>query len=385
MEMLREKLHSLLMSAITAGQLAGGNILVLKDGKELLYTQAGHADVGAGKPYARDTIVRLYSMTKPVTAAAAMILLERGVLDLGMPVGDILPAYRELQVWEGGRKVPARRNLLVKDLLNMTSGLSYPGPDPSGQEAARIYEEACRRLYGDDPMTTRELADRFGRCGLAFHPGDRWMYGTSADVLGAVIETLSGMRFGEFLQKELFGPLGMVDTAFYVPQEKRHRLAEIYEAAPGGATRFQTDNLGICYTLHRPPAFESGGAGLVSTIDDYARFASMLLSGGQGIMTPGTVSFLTAGCLTDWQRDTCCQCWESMRGQTYGNLMRHLVEPGAAMYHGWQGEYGWDGWLGTYFNNSPANGITVLMTCQRKDAGTMELTRKLRNVLSAYL
>lgn len=385
MRELTEKLHTLLEKAVESHEIAGANLLILKNGEELLYTQAGFADRDKGIPYSRDTISRLFSMSKPVTAAAAMILVERGELDLGKSLGDILPAYRNLQVWENGKKIPARRNILVKDLLNMTSGLPYPGMDESGQEAARVFEEIDRRLYGDAPLTTMEIADRLGACGLTFHPGDKWMYGTSADILGAVIEKVSGISLGEFLQKELFAPLGMTDTAFYVPAEKQHRLAETYECVPGGMARYVTNNLGIAYTMHRPPAFESGGAGLVSTIDDYAKFAAMLINGGQGILSPYTVHMLTAGCLTDWQRESCQRSWESMMGLTYGNLMRHMVEPGAAIYHGWAGEYGWDGWLGCYFCNSPANGITVLMTTQRRDAGTMEITRKLRNVISANL
>lgn len=385
MRELTEKLHTLLETAIANHEIAGANLLLLKDGEELLYTQAGFADLEQGRPYERDTISRLYSMTKPITAAAAMILVERGQLDLGKSVGDILPAFRDMQVWEGGKKIPARRNILVKDLLNMTSGLSYPGMDQSGQEAARVFEEIDTRLYGESPLTTTEIAEKLGACGLAFHPGERWMYGTSADILGAVIEQVSGMRFGEFLRQELFEPLHMTDTAFYVPTEKQPRLAEVYECTPTGMARYVTNNLGIAYTMHRPPAFESGGAGLVSTIDDYAKFAAMLMKGGQGILSPYTVELLAQGCLTDWQRESCQRSWESMMGLTYGNLMRHLVEPGAAVYHGWAGEYGWDGWLGCYFCNSPANGITILMTTQRRDAGTMELTRKLRNVLSACL
>lgn len=385
MRELTEKLRTLLEKAVADHEIAGANLLILKNGEELLYTQAGFADVALGTPYSRDTISRLYSMSKPITAAAAMILVERGALDLGKNVGDILPAFRNMQVWEKDEKVPARRSILVKDLLNMTSGLSYPGMDGSGQEAARVFEEIDRNLYGDTPLTTMEIADKLGACGLAFHPGDKWMYGTSADILGAVIEKVSGMPFGEFLQKELFAPLGMTDTAFYVPAGKQHRLAEAYACVPGGMARYETNNLGIAYTMHRPPAFESGGAGLVSTIDDYAKFAAMLMKGGQGILSPYTVHLLTTGCLTDWQRESCQRSWESMMGLTYGNLMRRLVEPGAAVYHGWAGEYGWDGWLGCYFCNSPANGITILMTTQRRDAGTMEITRKLRNVLSASL
>lgn len=382
---LIEKLHALLEAAVAEHQIAGANLLVLRNGEEYLYAQAGYADVERGRPYARDTISRLYSMTKPVTAAAALLLVERGQLDLGKSVGDILPAFREMRVWERGGKVPARRNILVKDLLNMTSGLAYPGMDPSGQEAARVFEEIDANLYGGAPLNTMVIAEKLGACGLAFHPGDQWMYGTSADVLGAVIQQVSGMPFGDFLQKELFDPLGMEDTGFWVPPEKQSRLAEVYACVPGGMVRCETNNLGIAYTMRRPPAFESGGAGLVSTIDDYARFASMLIRGGDGILRPNTVDHLTKGCLTPWQRESCQRGWESMMGFTYGNLMRHLAEPGAAVYHGWAGEYGWDGWLGCYFCNCPENGTTILMTCQRRDAGTMEITRKLRNVLTAYL
>lgn len=383
--MLKQQLHDLLVRAIDDHQIAGANLLVLRRGEELLYTQAGFADMEKKIPYERHTISRLYSMTKPVTAAAAMLLVQRGQLDLGKNVGEILPEFQNMQVWENGKKVPARRNILVKDLLNMTSGLAYPGEDPAGQEAAHVFEQVNEALYGDTPLSTREISRMLGGCALAFHPGDQWMYGTSADILGAVIEAVSGMSLGEFLQKEFFAPLGMKDTAFFVPEEKQHRLAQVYESKPGGMAVYETNNLGICYTMHRAPAFESGGAGLASTIDDYAAFANMLMLGGAGILTPQSVEYLAAGCLTDWQKESCCRSWESMMGHTYGNLMRHLEEPGAALHNGWQGEYGWDGWLGCYFCNSPANGITVLMTTQRRDAGTMELTRKIRNVISAYL
>lgn len=381
---LTDKLHSLLSQGIADGEIAGMNILVIKDGQELAYTQAGFADVEAGKPFARDTICRIYSMTKPVTAVAAMILMERGVLDLGMPVAKIIPAFENLQVWENGKKVPPRRNLLVKDLLSMTSGLSYPGTDESGREVAAVFEEADARLYGDHPMSTMELAERIAHCGLAFHPGEKWMYGTSADVLGAVIEMLSGMPYGDFLQKEIFEPLGMVDTDFFVPEEKQHRLARVYEQGRP-MKPIVTNNLAICCTMHRQPAFQSGGAGLVSTIDDYAKLAQSLLGHGVQILQRSTVKFMTEAKLLPWQQDSLWHSWESMYGYTYGNLCRILTEPGMALANGWQGEYGWDGWLGTYLCNSPQNDVTVLMFTQRKDAGTMEITRKIRNVLTAQL
>ena len=383
MAALSETIHGILEQAVQNGEVAGMSVLVIKNGEEIAYTDAGFATVETGKPFARDTICRAYSMSKPVTGVAAMILLERGILDPGMAVGDVIPAYRDVKVWENGKKVAPKRNLLIKDLLSMTSGLSYPGMDESGQEVARVFEEADARLYGDDPMTTMELAERIAGCGLAFHPGERWMYGTSADILAAVIEKLAGMPYGEFLKKEIFEPLGMNDTGFYVPAEKQHRLADAYKH--GSKERTVTNNLAICYTLHREAAFQSGGAGLVTTIDDYSKLAQSLLGHGKAILKPETVRYLTGGRLLPWQLSCLWHDWETMSGYDYGNLMRVLTQPGMAMLNGWEGEYGWDGWLGTYFINSPKNDVTVLMFAQRIDAGTMEVTRKVRNVLTAQI
>lgn len=386
---LQKKLNRLLAQAVENGEIAGGNLLILRHGKKLAYCEAGLADVEKGIPYTRDTIARLYSMSKPVTAVAAMILVERGQLDIGQSLGDILPAYRNIQVWEAGERVPARRNILIHDLLSMTSGIPYPGVDDAGQGAAAVFDEAVSRLYGDDPMTTRELADRLAQGGLSFHPGDQWMYGSSADVLGAAVEAVSGMPFSQFLETELFAPLGMLDTGFYVPANKRHRLAETYEQTQDGMKWYPTRNLAIRYEMDVPPAFESGGAGLVSTLDDYAKFAGMLLSGGcwegKRILSQASVDFLTHAKLTPWQQESLWRSWESLYGYGYSNLMRIMKEPGMANFHTWKGEYGWDGWLGCYFCNSPENGITILFSCQKRDAGTMVLTRCIRNVLAANL
>lgn len=385
MENLTQKIQDLLERAVADGQVAGANALVLQGGAQVAYAQAGYADMENGKPFSRDTICRIYSMTKPVTAVAAMLLMERGLLDVGKSVGEYLPEFAQMQVWENGKKENARRNILVKDLLGMTSGISYPGEDPSGQEVARVFEELERRLYGDDPMTTAQWAKKIGQCALAFHPGDAWMYGSSADVLGAVIEKISGMTLRDFMKREIFDPLGMTDTDFYVPAEKQHRLAQIYEQTESGCRLFQDDNLGISYCADRLPAFQSGGAGLCSTADDYAKLACALLGHGKQLLKPQTVRYLTSPQLLPWQKESAWRSWESMSGYSYGNFCRILVEPGMALLNGWAGEYGWDGWLGTYFCNCPQNDATVLLMMQRKDAGTTELVRKLRNVVTAAL
>lgn len=390
MNNLAEKLNELLNQAIEKGEIAGANLLVMKDGKELAYTEAGYASVEKKQAFKRDTICRIYSMSKPVTAAAAMILVERGMLEMGQPVGDILEAFKGQKVWKNGEKVPARRSMLIKDLLCMTSGMSYGGGDPAGREVWTVLEEMDRRLYTDDAMTTMEFADKIGGCTLAFHPGEQWMYGTSADILGAVIEKVSGMRYGEFLKKEIFEPLGMKDTGFYISEDKLSRVADVYEKTSDGIRLYETNHLGIRYHVScKPPAFESGGAGLLSTVDDYSKFATMLMQEGEfegvRILQPSTVKFMTTGKLTPWQQESLWRSWDAMAGYTYGNLLRVMEEPGMAYFMTWKGEYGWDGWLGTYFCNSPAKKVTILMSCQRRDGGTMDVTKRIRNVLGANL
>lgn len=382
---MKEKLQNLLCQAVMNNEIAGANLLVIQNGKELCYAQAGYANLEEEILFQRDTICRIYSMTKPVTAVAAMILVERGLLDLGQWVSDILPEFANLQVWEDGKKVPAKRNLLVKDLLSMTSGLSYPGEDASGREVAAVFDEGYLLIDSENPLTTLDMANRIAKCGLAFHPGEKWMYGTSSDVLGAVVEAVAGMPLGDFMKREIFQPLDMNDTGFYVPSDRQHRLALAYLRSPDGMIESATYNLNIPYPMLREPAFQSGGAGLVSTIDDYAKLAQSLLGHGPQILKPATVSAMTTARLLPWQEESLWRAWDSMPGYTYGNLCRILVEPGMAVVHGWKGEYGWDGWLGTYFVNSPENDLTFLLFTQRLDAGTMPITRKIRNVLRAEL
>lgn len=379
--------EELLQKTVEKGEIAGANLLVRKDGRELLYAQAGYRDVENAVPYQRDTIARLYSMSKPVTACAVMLLMERGELSLGQSVEEFLPGFRNQMVWTKDGKVPAARPVNVHDLLSMTSGLCYGEQGhPAGEEAQRVFDEVDERLYSGHAMTTEEIANRLGGCGLAFMPGSGWKYGTSADILGAIVEKVSGKRFGDFLSEELFEPLGMKDTGFWVPDAKQHRLAKVYEKSPEGMRECQTNHLGIRYRQEISPAFESGGAGLVSTLDDYARFAQMLLDGGvcqdRRILASQTVEFFTKGRLLPWQQDMMWRTWDSLSGYTYANLMRRSVEPGMAYFATTEGEYGWDGWLGCYFCNIPSQNVTILMTCQRTNAGTMDVTMRLRNMIA---
>lgn len=383
------RLQNLLQEMTDTGFISGVNCMVIQNGTEQCYYEAGFRDISGKLPITRDTIFRLYSMSKPVTSAAVMILLEEGRLDLLDPVSKFLPGFQNPYKIVDGMAVPVTRPVTIQNLLNMTSGLVYLGEgNPAEVRSMALFEEMISGLDEEKPITTQEFANRLGRLPLAFAPGERWQYGASADVLGAVIEVVTGMSFGEFLAERIFKPLGMKDTGFYVPAEKQYRLAKVYQATENGLTENTYSHLGIRHHMDTPPAFESGGAGLASTIDDYARFAQMLLNKGSlegaKILSPKTVEFMTNAHLTPTQQ-TYVNQWESLPGYTYANLLRIMKDPDAAVFLGSKGEYGWDGWLGTYFMNDPAHNLTFLIMHQKTDSGTTTYTRKLRNVLFSAL
>lgn len=366
-----DALQNLLQRAVDANTLAGVSVLVQQHGRDVFYGEAGYASLETHAPIQRDTIFRLYSMSKPITSAAAMLLLERGLLDLEDPVSDYLPGF-------SGKKTTLRH------LLTMTSGLVYGGDTPAGQQYSAVFNDIVDRLRTDSPMTTQEAANRLGQCDPIFEPGTDWCYGSSADVMGAVIEVASGMRFGEFLQREFFDPLDMHDTGFYVPQEKQHRLASAYHETPDGLKLYTGDNLGILNRMEKAPVFESGGAGLASTLDDFSHFSRMLLDGGsyagRTILSPATVRYYTTSRLEAHQQAGWDKRWNNP-GFTYGNFMRIMFKPEMFQTMGSLGEYGWDGWLGCYFCNAPADDLTLLMMMQRVDTGVCSLTRRVRNVV----
>ena len=383
---LSERLTACLEEAVANHEAAGINLLVLRDGGELCYAQAGKADIAAGKPVARDSIFRLYSQTKPITAAAVMILADRGIIDLMACVDQYLPGFRNPRVVNpDGSVVPALRAPMILELLTMTAGLCYPDADPAGQYAARVFGENQEQIQAGGGMSTMEFCNRLGEQPLAFQPGTGWRYSSCADILGALVEAADGRRFGQFLKNELFEPLGMKDTAFWVPEEKKDRLVTCYRRIPGGLEEFRNLHLAVGQ-YDREPAFESGGAGLVSTLDDYAAFAGMLLNNGvhegKRILSPAAVRFMTAPRLNSEIRRN---LWDSLCGYNYGCLVRVCDRPESCGIFNEKGEYGWDGWLGTYFANMPGRRISFLLNQNAPDTGTAAVTRKCRNILASAL
>ena len=382
-----ERIYKVLQKAVDDKVVAGVNVLAFKNGQELAYCEYGFRDIENHKPMSRDTIFRMYSMTKPITSAAVMILVSRGLVDIGENVAAYLPEFSKPYVNCDGVRRPAVRPITVKNLLNMTSGLLYPDDNTEcGRQIGRVFSELDSRLYGDNPMTTAEFSEAIAANELCFDPGEHFMYGVSADILGALIERVSGERLSEFLKKEIFEPLGMHDTGFFVPEEKSDRLAKVYNLIGDELAEVKTNHLGIRYYMDKPPAFESGGAGLCSTLDDYAKFAHMLLNSGtyrgKQIIPKKAVEYMTRGRLTANQQADLQRDWGDLAGYSYGNLMRVCEDEAGALLLTSKGEYGWDGWLGTYFANEPACGTTLLMGVQRIDGDKGAIVRRLRNILS---
>ena len=377
-------LDGLMNEAVEKDSIAGGSIAVIHKGETVYLDHFGYADRKTGRKIDGDTIFRLFSLTKPITATAVMILLERGKIELRYPLKWFLPTFENMQVLDEKGLRPAERDITLGDLLTMTSGISYPG---GGELAAGKMGEVWGRQSdayekGGKPLSTRDFVLEMGNVPLAFTPGAKWEYGASADVMGAVIETVSGMKLSDFLKKEIFEPLGMNDTGFYIPEEKYHRLATAYVHKSEGNVPYTQHDL--CITDYKiPPAFESGGAGLVSTLEDYSKFVKMLVGRGSfnGVRILGrkTVELMASDCLTEIQRASID--WDSMLGQGYGNFMRVLRSPSAAGFNGTKGEYGWDGMLGCYFSIDPKEELAFMYFVQQAYTGCTEFTRRLQNVV----
>ncbi len=339
------------------------------DGEREFYSGFfGRIDLNKPGAPERDTIFRMFSSSKPFTGFAAALCVERGLFSLESPVQDFLPGFAEVRVGQE-RRAPIRP-VFVRDLLSMTSGLTYEFP------------------WNDHPgLSTVAFANELGRRSLAFDPGDHWAYGYSADVMGAVIEVASGRRFGDFLREEIFEPLGMSDTAFFVPPEKRSRLCKPYWLNPETG-RFvehveRIDHLGVS-DWDAPPAFESGGAGLFSTAADMQAWTRMLLAGGvwkgRRLISPATFRAMTSGLLTANQARTFT--WDNCEGQQYGYFNHVQSGPGPQGLLSATGAFGWGGWMGTQSWTDPGHGIGGVFLVQTVGVSS-QLANRVRNVAGA--
>ena len=353
-----ERIQKVLDSFIERGMAVGTSVLVYRDGQEAFFGSAGKLRQGEAAPFARDTIMLMYSMTKVVTAAAVMTLMDKGVLTPETPVYELIPEYRDLKVARpDGTLTPAARPLTIEHLLTMTSGIPYPGPG-----VPQVWPYYQQVMDGSSPQSTLDMVKRLAACPLCFDPGEHWLYGLSADVLGGVVVAATGMELGDYMKKTIFDPLGMQDTHFRVPEEKRSRIAGLYDVTPAGEFIPRVDK----YTGFADDSFrrvEMGGAGLFSTLDDFMRFGEMLRKGGEGVVSPEAIARMSANHLGE---EPLKDFWETDRGFGYGWLVRTMMHPEMRPFGTEStGCFGWDGMAGTTLRIDPARGLTTVFGIQR--------------------
>lgn len=387
---MKKQLDEMIGRCLQKGDFVGANAAVYQDGKCLYANSFGMADREAGRPMTEDTIFRIYSMTKPVTATAVMQLVERGLLHTDMPVSRFLPEFGELQVYdENGVPHKAQNELRIQHLLNMQSGLPYPGcMNQTQRDVDTFFQEMERVRDTAGAVTTREFCRNIAKIPLEFEPGTHWNYGISADILGGVVEAVTGMSYRDYLHRNIFEPLGMTETDFYVHPDQLDRFAAAYEPIGGALVRDENCHLGL-NDRRTLPAFISGGAGLTSTITDYAKFANTLANGGTSpdgvrILSKAAFDFMRTPqvCGEAFRRD---QEWDSLRGYDYGALVRVLTDPKTAGTIANTGEFGWDGWTGTYFCVDPKEKLAILFWIQVACAGTSNCAKLMRNIVYGAL
>jgi CubicO group peptidase (beta-lactamase class C family) len=357
---------------VDAGLHKGSHVVVTRGGKIVHSSTRGLRDEAAGLPVETDTIWRIYSMTKPVTSVAAMILYEQGALSLFDPVSKFIPSFGSLRVHRKGPAAapltaPASEPMLVWHLLTHTAGLSYGFFFLNPVDDA--YRTAGFLLGLPEDYTLEEACDRWAELPLLFEPGAEWNYSHATDVLGRVVEVASGRPLDEFFAERIFEPLGMQETGFFVPEANAERLAALYDFDPatGLPVPSKSNLLG-----NKRPQFLAGGHGLASSAADYHRFTQMLLRRGElngvRILAPRTVDLMAAnhlpGNATIDEFGRALGLLVSNEGRGFGLGFAPLVDPVAAKHLSSLGEYTWSGAAGTHFWIDPSEELTVLFFTQ---------------------
>lgn len=375
------------------GLLSGVQLLVAREGRVVHFASQGAARA-TGEPVRDDTIFRIASMTKPVTSFAFMMLVEEGKVALDTPVHRVIPEWRRLGVYEsGGDGVPFRtrpldRPMLMLDLLRHTSGLTYSFQYRTPVDAAHreLHLESWHGPYDLDGFVAA-----LAGIPLEFSPGEAWNYSVSTDVLGLVVQRVSGRPLADFLDEQIFAPLGMVDTAFCVPAEKLDRFGDAWAFDPEKGA--ELDDRAEDSAWGRMPRLVSGGGGLVSTSADYHRFCTMLLNGGSlgpaRVLGRKTIALMTenhlpgGADLTEMSRSLFSEA--TYAGQGFGLGFGVNVDPAKAMLVGSRGEYYWGGMFSTAFFIDPVERLHMVFMTQLRPSSTYPVRRQLKTLIYAAL
>jgi CubicO group peptidase (beta-lactamase class C family) len=389
---------------IDAGRFPGTQVLVYRRGKVVHSAVQGFADLERKAPMKDDTIFRIYSMTKPLTSVAFMMLFEEGRVALDEPVHKYIPEWKNLGVFQAGiapafLTKPPSRPMLIVDLLRHTSGLTYAFQQRSNVDAAYREMKIGEVLKAG---TLESMIEALAGIPLEFSPGEAWNYSVSTDVIGYLIGKISGKPFEQFLKERILDPLGMTDTGFFVAPDKVHRFAACYSADPKGGTTFHAEQQRGGLTLQddpatssflSPPSFISGGGGLCSTAADYLTFCRALLNGGEldgvRLIGPKTLALMTSnhlpgGCdLPGMSRSLFSEA--TYNGIGFGLGFSVTMNPALTLIPGSAGEYSWGGAATTSFWIDPAEELIAIFMTQVLPSSAYPLRRELRTMVYAAI
>ena len=376
---------------IAPGRLPCAQLLVARGGKLVHQSVLGHASLEDRQALAEDSIVRIYSMTKPITSVAFMMLVEQGLVALDDPVHRFIPSWRDLRVYQSGmpgawQTTPADAPMRMLDLLRHTAGLTYGFQVRTNVDAA--YRKARVEPF-EQAGGLEAFVEGLARIPLEFSPGTAWNYSVATDVLGYLVGKISGLPFEDFLQQRILGPLGMVDTAFSVPDDKAARFAQCYQLSPEG--KLVPSTLGR--NFRQQPSAPSGGGGLVSTAADYLRFCEMLRGGGAlgdvRLLGPKTVALMRANHLPGGRdlADLSVSMFSevSYQGVGFGLGFAMTTDVAKTGLAGSVGEYWWGGAASTAFWIDPVEDVSVVFLTQFMPSSLYPVRRELRSLVNAAI
>ena len=385
---------------IDAGRFPGTQLLIYRRGNVVHSAVQGFADLERKTPVKDDTIFRIYSMTKPITSVAFMMLVEEGRVALDEPVHKYIPEWKNLGVFQAGTAPafltrPPARPMQIVDLMRHTSGLTYGFQQRSNVDAAYREKKIGEVIKSG---TLPSMIDELAKTPLEFSSGEAWNYSVSTDVIGYLIGKISGMPFEQFLKERIFDPLGMADTDFFVPADKAHRFAACYNADPGGMMSFHAVEKKGGLTLQDDPikssfltrpSFISGGGGLCSTAADYLTFCRALLNGGElggvRLIGPKTLKLMTTNHLPGG-RDLPEMSRSMFAEATYNGIGFGLgfsvtMDPAKTLIPGSPGEYAWGGAATTSFWIDPAEELIAIFMTQVLPSSAYPVRRELRTMV----
>lgn len=376
-----KRVNNLMDRYVESGKLAGIVTCIARRGQVLHWETFGHQNLETKIPMSHDSIFRIYSMTKPITSVALMLLYEEALFNLTDPISQYIPAFKDVKVWGvNGELESPNRPITVQDLLRHTAGMSYGSIGEADSPVDKLYDDAD--LF-DSSITIEEFTRRLAKLPLMFHPGEKWHYSVSTDVAGFLVEVLSGISLADFMQEKIFDPLQMADTAFHIEPSKLSRFCTLYGKTPDS----DLDVLDLPKTSeYLPPvALNSGGAGLVSTISDYLRFAQCILNKGElngmRLLGPKTVKLMTCNHLTPDLLPIAFEGAEPMLGMGFGLGFGVMLDAAHTGLMGSVGDYSWGGYAETYFWNDPQEELIAILMTQYLPSHTYPIRKEFRSVV----